>query len=194
MDAVFSVVFARRFSSYFSIGGDIRYYYKKLVTTKANSAGFDAGAMVHLAQDSGLAPSIPINLLRFGLVVRNISAKYPWQTGDYWGPNGQLGTDVTEKVPIIVKAGVSALTLKSKLLLAVDVQERQKEGVSIFTGGEYWLVDAFALRTGLAQGKPTFGVGFKVPFQKFEGRIDIAVEQAQNVGGWESIFGFTMGF
>lgn len=194
MDAVVGITFSRRMSHLLTIGGNMRYYYKKLETTATNSVGFDVGTLFHLRREVGLPAEGVIDLLRFGLVVRNISAKYPWNTGDYWGPKGELGTSITEDVPVSVKAGVSVLILKSKLLLAVDGEKDAKQNVKVYAGGEYQLVEAFAFRAGLAQGNPTLGVGFKVPTSKVDARIDIAVAQAQNIGGWESIFGFSVGF
>ena len=78
------------FHDIFSVGGDVRYYYKKLETTTANSAGFDVGGMLHLEPEAGLPSGSPIDLLRLAVVVRNIAAKYPWSTGDYWGKYGYL--------------------------------------------------------------------------------------------------------
>jgi hypothetical protein len=193
-DAVFSIIFSRRFSRFFTTGGDVRYYYKKLATTKANSAGFDVGGMLHLKPGAGLAEGSPINLLRIGAVIRNISAKYPWNTGDYWSTQGGLGTMHTDDVPVLVKVGTSALVLKSKLLVAVDGEVDAKRGSRLYAGAEYRLVDQAALRAGLSHGQPAFGAGFKVPIGKMAASIDIAVEQAQNIDGWESIFGLSLGF
>jgi hypothetical protein len=193
IDAMFGVTFSRRFSKYFTAGGDVRYYYKKLVNTKANSAGFDFGSMIHLTRKGGLPRDGKIDLVRFAFVVRNIGAKYPWNTGDYWSKEGLLGTSVTESVPLAVKVGTSVLFLNSKLLLAVDGEKDEHKKLTGYAGVEYKLVEEVALRAGLSQGKPTFGAGFKVPMQKVDARIDIAVQQALNIGGWESIFGLSVG-
>ncbi len=193
-DAVFSIIFSRRFSRFVTLGGDVRYYYKKLETTKANSAGFDIGGMLHIRPGAGLPEGSPFNLVRVGATVRNISAKYPWNTGDYWGPLGGLGTAHTDNVPLQVKLGSSVLCLKSKLLLAVDGEFNQNSKMRLYAGGEYHLIEQAALRAGLSHGQPTFGAGFKLPVGKIAVMIDIAVEQAQNIGGWESIFGFAVGF
>ncbi len=192
-DAVFSVIFSRRFSRFLTLGGDIRYYYKKLESTAANSAGFDCGAMLHLRRDDGLPAGIPVDLFRLAVVVRNIAAKFPWSTGDYWSSYGFYGTAQTDKIPVLVKVGTSVLFLKSRLLLAVDGEVDEKRGARVYFGGEFKLVEQAALRAGLSHGKPAFGVGFSVPVGRIKPTIDIAVEQAQNLGGWESIFGFSVG-
>lgn len=189
LDAVISLTFARRFSRFVSIGGNARYYYKKLETTNAYSAGFDIGAMVHLDQESALPPDGVLNLLRFGAVVKNISAKFPWNTGNYW----PLGTDVSEDVPLAVRLGASALMLKNRVLLAIDAEKDEERSMKLYVGGEVKIVPQLALRAGAAGGEPAFGAGFILPINTRTVQIDVAVEQARNIGGWESIFGFSIG-
>lgn len=194
LDAVISITFARRFSEYLSIGGNARYYYKKLAGTSAYSAGFDVGSMIHLARGEALPDDFPADLLRFGLAIRNIAAKYPWNTGDYWQTQGLLGTDVEDKVPLDIVAGASVLLLDSRLLVAADGEKSEKKSVKLNVGAEAKPIQYVALRSGLAQGRPTFGLGFFTHFGKVDMQIDIAVEKAQNVGGWETIVGSTWQF
>ncbi len=193
LDAVLAITFSRRFSRYLTLGGDIRYYHKKLESTSSYSAGFDIGGMLHLDREV-LSLDGPIDLLRFGAVVRNIAAKYPWNTGDYWAEQGELGTDVTDDVPISVRAGASVLFLKSRALLSVEGEKDEQKSVKLHAGGEFYIVPQLALRGGFSAGEPTFGVGFKVPVNRLDARLDIAIEQAPNIGGWETIAGFSVGF
>ncbi len=193
LDGVVSIAFSRRFSRFITLGGDIRYYHQKLESASAYSAGFDFGALVHLKRESALPFDGPIDLLRFGVVVRNISAKYPWNTGDYWAERGELGTDVTDKVPLVVKAGASVLFLKERLLLAIDGEKSEHKDAKLYAGGEFKLVPQVKLRAGMAAGEPAFGAGFELPIKNVNAQIDVAVEQARNIGGWESIFGFSVG-
>lgn len=191
LDAVLSLTFSRRFSRFLTLGGDVRYYYKKLENTTSYSAGFDVGGMVHLERESTLPEDGFLDLLRFGAVVRNLAAKYPWNTGDYWNQQGKLGTSVTDNVPFIIKAGFSALFYERKALLAVDVEKHEKRSLKINAGAEYRVAHPLALRAGLAGGKPAVGVGFYVPIKEMEVRIDLAVQEEQNLGGWETIVGLT---
>ncbi len=193
LDGVIAIAFSRRFSRYLTLGGDIRYYYQKLESVSAYSAGFDVGGMIHLDRESILPLDGPIDLVRFGAVVRNLAAKYPWNTGEYWSQRGELGTDVTDKVPFVVKAGASVLLLKERLLLAVDGEKHEEFSPKLYAGGEFKIVPQLALRAGVAAGEPAFGVGFTLPIKTVLAKVDIAVEQARNVGGWESIFGFSVG-
>ena len=193
LDAVLGITFSRRFSRYLTLGGNVRYYHKKLESTSSYSAGFDIGGMVHLDREV-LALDGPIDLLRFGAVVRNIAAKYPWNTGDYWAERGELGSDITDDVPISVRAGASVLFLKSRALLSVEGEKDEQKSVKFHAGGEFYIVPQLALRGGISAGEPTFGVGFKVPVNRLDARLDIAIEQAPNIGGWETIAGFSVGF
>jgi hypothetical protein len=150
LDGVISLTFSRRFSHYITLGGDIRYYHKKLETTSAYSVGFDFGGMVHLDREH-LSLDGPIDLLRFGAVVRNIAAKYPWNTGDYW----ERGTDITEKVPISDRAGASVLFMNSRALFSMEGEKDENKSVKFHGGGEYYIVQQFALRAGVSAGEPT---------------------------------------
>jgi hypothetical protein len=194
LDAVFSVTFARRFSHLISIGGNARYYHKKLETTTAYSAGFDLGGMLYLGKDDVLPDNIPVDLLRIAFVIQNIAAKYPWKTGDYWQGQGLLGSDVTDNVPVKVVLGTSGLLLDSRLLVAVDGQVAEHKSVKINTGLEYRPVYYAALRTGLSQGRPTFGLGLFTRIGEIEMEIDVAVEKSQNLDDWETIVGSTWSF
>lgn len=193
LDAVLAITFSRRFSNYITLGGDVRYYYKKLETTSSYSAGFDLGGMIHLDKEH-LKFDGPIDLLRFGAVVRNLGAKYPWNTGDYWTEHGELGSDVTDKVPISVRAGASVLFLNSRALLSLEGAKDEHRTAKLHAGAEFYFVPQCALRGGISAGEPTFGVGFKLPVNKMDARLDIAVEQSQNLGDWETIAGFSLGF
>jgi hypothetical protein len=51
-----------------------------------------------------------------------------------------------------------------------------------------------ALRAGLASGQPTFGAGFRTRVRDVDVQIDVASQEAPNIGGWESVFGFTLFF
>ena len=193
MDAVIAITFSRRFSKFMTLGGDVRYYYKKLESTSAYSAGFDLGGMIHLDREM-ISLDGPIDLVRFGAVVRNLAAKFPWNTGDYWATKGELGTDVTDEVPLSVRAGASVLFLKTRALISLEGQKDEHQNVKMHAGGEFYIVPQFALRGGISGGEPTFGVGFKVPVNNLDARLDLAVEQAPNIGGWETIAGFSLGF
>jgi hypothetical protein len=191
LDATVTVTFARRFSELLSFGGNARYYTKKLESITTYSVGFDVGAMMYLTRDENLPEQIPVETLRLAVVVRHITAKYPWNTGDYWQSQGRLGSDVTDEVPLTVVVGTSASLLNSKLLLAADGEKTQHKTVKMNIGAEIAPVRYATLRTGLAQGRPTFGLGLFTEIGDVAMQIDIAVEKAQHVGGWETIVGST---
>ncbi len=189
LDAVFGITFSRKFSNYISVGGNARYFHKKLASESAYSAGFDLGGLLHLDKESVLPATAPVDLLRVAAVVRNIVAKYPWSTGDYWASRGGLGADVEDNIPLVVVVGVSALGLDRKLLLAVDAVKAEYKTVKVNLGGELKVLGHAALRAGLSEGRPAFGIGLFSKFGKVDMQIDIAIEEARNIGGWETIIG-----
>jgi hypothetical protein len=145
--------------------------------------------MLHLDSTSVIDPDGPLDLVRLAAVVRNIETKYPWNTGNYWAHQGYLGTDVKEKVPMIVKLGGSVLMLDRRLLLALDGEWDEKRSVGAYAGAEVKITSMFALRGGLARGEPAFGVGASSKVGEMHMQIDLAVEQSQNIGDWETIVG-----
>jgi hypothetical protein len=189
LDGVFSITFTRQFSHYVSLGGSARYFYKKLATESAYSIGFDVGALVHLKKGRVFPEESLIDLVRIGVAVRSISAKYPWNTGGYWGERGQLGADVTDEIPLTIVGGVSALGVNESVLLALDVEKTEFNTLKLYTGIEVKPLEYAAFRTGLSQGRPAFGIGLFAPFSGIDMQIDLAFEQSQNVGGWETIVG-----
>ncbi|MFH2054382.1 MAG: PorV/PorQ family protein [bacterium] len=189
LDAVISITFARKFSDIVSLGGNARYYHKKLVSESAYSAGFDIGGLLHLDKESLLPENSPIDLLRVGAVVKNLAAKYPWSTGTYWSSHGGLGTNIEDKVPLTVVVGASALGLGRKLLLAADAEKTEYKTIKLNVGGELKVLGHAALRAGLAEGRPAFGLGLFSKFGSVDMEIDIALEEARNLGGWETIIG-----
>lgn len=183
-DLVASVTFARKFTDYFALGGNARYFHKKLTDYTTYSVGFDVGALLTFDEMMLAGKAGPVQLLRIGAVVRNISAHYPWRI-DSEG----LGRDADDKVPLAVVLGVSALGLDRKLLLAADVEKTEYRSIKLNLGSELKVFEHAALRAGLAEGRPTFGLGLFSSFGKVDMEIDIALEEARNLGGWETIIG-----
>ncbi len=167
-----SLSFARRFSKYLSVGGTGRYYFSKLANVTTNTIGIDLGAYCKLEPDIGLGPSSPIDMLRFGLVLGNLGAKYIWTTGDYWGQYGEQGDSRTDDFPMLIGGGVSVLTFDKKLLVAVDARKYSWHDLRLHGGVEYAPHEALRLRAGLDDFNPTFGGGVRRKLESFELAID----------------------
>jgi tetratricopeptide (TPR) repeat protein len=97
---------------------------------------------------------------RFAIGVKNIAS---WSSGD-----------TTDSLPIILKAGNSLQLFKNRLNLAVDLEKVSGGDVSWRFGGEYWLIDWWAVRCGIlgSPGPQETDFGFGVKYRSFQ--LDVA--------------------
>ncbi|HEX9916320.1 MAG TPA: PorV/PorQ family protein [candidate division Zixibacteria bacterium] len=146
----FSLSFARRFSSWFGLGMNLRYTQFNLAGINSYGLGFDFG--VHVESKMGI---------RAGAVVEDVGMKYSWSSGKYWGKYGMTGSSINERFPVKVRLGASYLAFKEKLLVAFDIHKSEYQNVEFSSGGEYWLIKNLAGRIGYDRGVFTFGLGFK---------------------------------
>ena len=176
----FGISFAKRFMPYLAIGARLNYYIKSMDYLDASSVGINVGGLLYI--DSlfryGSMESKPITDLTAGLVIKNLAAKYPWET------EGEgLNATQEDNFPITVGVGSSFKALKRKLLVAIDAEiliksveweESTETGVSTeketYTdgyfriGGEYNVVKELMVRAGLNNGTMTAGAGFVFEF------------------------------
>jgi len=160
--------FGRRFSPphsrlAFSLGLTLRYVQHNIANISAYSIGFDVGAHVRYQlrptyfTDEGTPPEI-----RFGLAVQRLNQKFPWTTTDYWARQGEdAGSSFEEMFPVLVRVGVAGLLLDQRLVPAVDIVFDEKQGMTWHVGVEGRPHPLFALRAGLDDGDPAFGVGLR---------------------------------
>lgn len=168
-------------SEQFAAGVGFKLYYSKLfenVTT--TSVAFDIGA-VYKHSDR----------LAFGIAVKDISAKYKWDTSDLYGSNGNTTED---KFPMLLNAGASYLLPKTLGSVSLEFESyinpkikdkttgetKERKNISYLKiGGEINLNGNIKLRAGLdridfanstedigGNLKPGFGVGFIKPMGK----------------------------
>jgi hypothetical protein len=162
-------------SENFAAGVGFKMYLSKLfdkVTT--TSVAFDIGAVYKHSEN-----------LAFGVAIRDISAKYKWDTSDLYGSNGNTTED---KFPTLANIGASYLLPKSlgsvslefesyfnpKIKDKVTGETPDRKNISYFKlGGEINLNEYIKVRAGLdridftnsnedigGNLKPSFGVGF----------------------------------
>lgn len=162
-------------SEQFAAGVGFKMYLSKLfdnVTT--TSVAFDLGA-VYKHSDK----------LSFGIAIRDISAKYKWDTSDLYGSNGNTTED---KFPTLLNVGASYLLPKSLGNVSLEFESffnpkikdkttgetKDRKNISYLKfGGEINLNEYIKLRAGLdridfanttedigGNLKPSFGVGF----------------------------------
>ncbi len=169
-------------SEQLAIGAGFKLYYSKLyeeVTT--TSVGIDIGA-VYIARTN----------LSFGLTVRDIGAKYKWETSKVYGANG---TVTENKFPVLIDAGASyklpeelgsvSLVFESQLnpsfetkdTLGITQKIKSDNNYVFKAGGEINLSKNFKIRAGVdridltsddffGNIKPGLGFGFYKSFSK----------------------------
>lgn len=163
----------------FAIGVGFKLYYAKLydqITT--NSVAFDLGALYRATPD-----------LSFGFTVRDISAKYKWETSKVYGANGKttenkfptlLNLGASYKLP--KNLGVASLELEAMFTPKIEDKENfttitpkkyyyLKLGTEINFGGNLFAragLDRIGLNEDDFSGslKPSFGLGFQKNLNK----------------------------
>lgn len=158
-----------------ALGLGFKLYYAKLfddITT--NSIAFDIGAIYKAMPD-----------LAFGVTIRDISAKYKWETIDIYGSNGKSTTD---KFPTLLNFGASYLLPKNLGVASLEFEtmfvpepgeqtsettpDYKKSYYYLKAGAEIKLSDQLKIRAGLdriglneedfgGSLKPGIGVGFR---------------------------------
>ncbi len=168
-------------SEQFAAGVGFKMYLSKLfdkVTT--TSIAFDIGAVYKHSEN-----------LSFGIAIKDISAKYKWDTSDLYGSNGNTTED---KFPLLVNIGSSYLLPKNIGSVSLEFESyfnpkiKDKNTGETLTrknisylkfGGEINLNENIKLRAGMdridftnstedigGNLKPSFGVGFIKPLGK----------------------------
>ncbi|RME29557.1 MAG: hypothetical protein D6800_02510, partial [Candidatus Zixiibacteriota bacterium] len=148
----FSIIFAKRFERYISVGADFSFLLARFPEVEANSVGFDLGAMLYVDQliNREKRDLLPIQDIKIGLTVKNLAKKLSWNSEKYnlvRTTNG-VGKVQDDTFPIEVGLGGSARFFDRKLLLDVDVMKNEKQDPVARLGGEYFVTPRFALRSG----------------------------------------------
>jgi len=166
-------------SDQISAGIGFKLYYAKLYTDiTATSFAIDIGG-IYKANDK----------LSLGLTVKDLGAKYEWQTSQIYGSNGNTTED---KFPVLVDLGATYVLPKDIGLASLGLQQYFNPNVKLDTfdvsaeksddfvmrlGFEFNVVPQVKLRAGLdrinlaaedftGNLEPTFGVGLNKNFSK----------------------------
>jgi len=167
-----------------SIGIGFKLYYAKLYDKIAtNSVGLDIGFIFK-----------PMNNVVFGLAVRDLAAKYKWETSSIYG---QYGNTTEDKFPVLLDLGATYLLPKSFGTVSAEVEtffspnfkssdlvsetsitgDRKKYFYSVKVGAEIKITEQIQVRAGLdrvmlngddfgGELKPSFGFGFEKNFSE----------------------------
>ncbi|MEP7145787.1 MAG: PorV/PorQ family protein [bacterium] len=160
-----------------SLGVGFKLYYSKLFDkVTASSFALDIGAVYKAS-----------SRLAFGLSVKDIGAKYEWQTTALYGSNGNTTTD---KFPKVVDLGATYLLPKSFGMVSLGIQHyfnpeliniaasstlKKTNNTVLKIGFEVKVIDRIKFRAGLDRMdfstdnfsgnlKPSFGVGLNKNF------------------------------
>ena len=194
----FSVLFAKRFESYVSVGAKLNYYLSTFPEVSANSIGVDIGFMLYVDQliDREKREELPVKDIQLGLTVKNMGFKYPWNSEQFNQvySSDTRGYEQDDKVPIEVGLGASARFINKKLLVAVDVLKNEEQAAEFHSGAEYFLKPEFALRAGFGDKRFTAGTGYVFNLGRQALAIDYAFSTDKADEGSEHIFSFDLLF
>lgn len=192
---VIFAAFGAQVSQRVSAGLGLRFYHADLFDT--------VDPVVSIALSFGLAAQVSQNLA-FGLAFDDLLGRYRWDTSDAFGAGGKQTTD---RFPVRVRFGgayqlaAGRGTITAEVETRLQTAERRTERVSeingiptIFTdnenvrltdtrfhlGGEYWLVQPFAVRLGVDRlgagdfeaASPAAGFAVRQPLGDIAARID----------------------
>jgi opacity protein-like surface antigen len=189
----FGLTFAKRFEPWLGVGVNISYIYSKVPQISSNSVGFDFGCMIHVIEliDRERRDKFFAQDVRVGLVVRNITKQFRWNSEKYLKAYTTDGTgfEQTDKFPVEVGLGGSAKFVKRKLTIAADVVKNEKQSMKARFGGEYLLRSELALRAGYSIYGFAAGAGFQFDLNpKQTLGIDYAFSTGRADEGSEHLF------
>lgn len=98
----------------------------------------------------------PLPYLSLGLTVKNINAKYNWNTDKLWD------RDITkmDRFPQTIRAGFALRYPLPWLLVAMDIEKNDQQDMKYFIGTEALILEKCYLRGGLNDGALTLGGGY----------------------------------
>lgn len=116
-------------------------------TISSSGVGFDFGALLK-----------PLPWLSLGLSIRDINSKYTWNTDKLFGEDG---SEVINKFPKIVRAGVAVMVPRiSGLTLAFDFEDSKDLDSRVHVGAEGRFEHNLVIRGGYDDGSLTAGGGY----------------------------------
>lgn len=128
--------FANRFQSGFSLGINLKLLHHHLYTgVNSVTIGIDAGFYIPVSDKLGI-----------GAVVRDINAKYKWDTTSLYGQNGNTTND---NFPLLYGAGVSYQLPDSLGLIEVDLEASNESSLIARGGIEVYLIPELTVRAGV---------------------------------------------
>jgi len=194
----FSALFAKAFEEYFALGVRASYLHSTFAEMKAFSVGIDAGAMFNVTNmfDRERRAQMAVQDIRVGVVIKNLAAKYRWNSGDYYAETGSdaPGVEQEDAIPVEAVLGVSARFFERRLLAAADLYKNVEQDPRFYGGAEFLVTPEFSIRSGLSAGRFTAGTGYIFKFKNQLLMIDYAFATDRVDEGSEHIFSFDVMF
>jgi len=165
--------FAKQIIPEIHAGAKLYYIQNDLANLRAYTAGADIGVLSKVDVSKSFIGKI-FPLFHSGLAIDNLGGTYRWITTDYWQTRGiDNGVTVEEGFPVNFRLGLAG-SKPQKYILAADFEINTVSSFVTHFGGEYKLYRELALRAGLDDFHPTFGVGL----YKRMGDIAIGVDMS----------------
>lgn len=143
-----TLAYGKKIKDNLSVGLAAKYVSHVLDTSMNGFVTFDINTMVE-----GVNTNYPDLRLAFGLQ-NLISSTFG---------------DSDDRLPIILRAGLSHPFLRKKMLVAFDINKNLKADMEWHLGAEYWVVNFMAMRLGFAgqQGISETSAGFGVKYKDY---------------------------
>jgi hypothetical protein len=140
----YSLSAAKKLSNKLRAGLSVNFLEQKLFTEKADGMGMDFGLQYDYT-----------DRVRFGFALKDAFESLSWSTGH------------RDEIPLTAVLGGS-VRLKSDILLAADVQKKERENFAVRFGAEKWFMKNYGLRLGMNDGEFTVGASAKMNEWSFD--------------------------
>lgn len=194
----FSIVFAKRFEDYISVGMRASYLHSTFADMTAYTIGVNVGVVLHVDQlfSRERRDQLLVQDMQVGLVVKHLGSRYIWSTEDIPASlgGGAFAYEQQDEIPIEAGLGLSGRLLNKKLLLAADASKNAEQDVVLRGGAEFNVTNEFALRAGYGEERFTAGTGYIFQIGKKTLAIDYAFSTDRIDEGSEHIFSFDVLF
>jgi len=132
----------------------------------------------------------PFHNLMLGVVLRDNMSKYTWNTDKLW----ERGTSTTYHFPKVLRAAVAYRIPQDWLLVTAEVEDSKEQLRRYHFGAELSYRHIGAIRLGMDDMMPTFGVGFFMRIFNREASINYAFVASSIAPGSDHIFSWTFNF
>lgn len=149
---------AQKLNDKLAIGVNLKYLTQGMNTqqhhpkgrNKASGMGIDVGGLYKVSDN-----------VKVGLMLQDVRSYLTWET------------DHTDRLPVVVKLGVSTKLFDEKLTLAADVEQvEDNHKTKIHAGLEYWLKENLGIRAGIFDTDLTAGLSFIFPTKTMSLQLD----------------------